>query len=148
MANKRAITAQLAEFRKAPPPGCTAEPASEANIENWTVKVVGPAGSPYAGGTFTLKVTFPAEFPRKGPTINFATKIWHPLVNPDGQFCLPILSDWVVSQKLVNVFKTLVEALTHPTADHAANAAVAEELLGDPPKFVQTATAWTRQYAT
>jgi ubiquitin-protein ligase len=101
---------------------------SEADVEHWNVQIVGPAGSPYANGIFKLNVTFPPEFLRKSPSVVFVTKIWHPLVNTDGQFCLPILSDWVVSQKTVNVFKALAEALANPSSDHAANAAVAEEI--------------------
>jgi ubiquitin-conjugating enzyme E2 D/E len=138
--SKRAITAHLAEFKKSAPPGCTAAPVSEADIEHWNVQLTGPAGSPYAGGIFKLTVSFPPEFPKKGPTVVFVTKIWHPLVTEEGQFCIPILSEWVVSQKTVNAFKSLVEALAHPSADHAANAAVAESLLNSPDEFAQKAT--------
>jgi ubiquitin-conjugating enzyme E2 D/E len=148
MANsKRAITAHLAEFKKNPPPGCNAAAVSETDIEHWNVTITGPPGSPYEGGIFKLTVAFPPDFPKKGPSVLFVTKIWHPLVNPDGQFCIPVLANWVVSQKTVNVFKALVETLANPSGDHAANAAVAEEFVNDPDKFRQTAAEWTRQYA-
>ncbi|XP_033227659.1 protein crossbronx homolog isoform X2 [Belonocnema kinseyi] len=38
----------------------------------------------YQGGVFRFTITLPSSFPEGGcPTVNFQTKIFHPLINPD-----------------------------------------------------------------
>ena len=46
----------------------------------WFAKIKGPEGSPYAGGTFLLKITIPDEYPVRVPKVEFVTPIIHPNV--------------------------------------------------------------------
>lgn len=41
----------------------------------------GPPGTPYEGGTFTIDVRIPSDYPFKPPIMKFDTKIWHPNVS-------------------------------------------------------------------
>lgn len=41
----------------------------------------GPSGTPYDGGTFTIDVRIPNEYPFKPPIMRFDTKVWHPNVS-------------------------------------------------------------------
>ena len=54
---------------------------------------MGPEGSPYQGGLFSLNIHFPTDYPFKPPKINFVTRIYHPNINQNGAICLDILKD-------------------------------------------------------
>lgn len=41
----------------------------------------GPSGTPYDGGTYTIDVKIPNEYPFKPPVMKFDTKVWHPNVS-------------------------------------------------------------------
>ncbi len=41
----------------------------------------GPPGTPYEGGTYTIDVRIPGEYPFRPPTMKFDTKVWHPNVS-------------------------------------------------------------------
>lgn len=41
----------------------------------------GPPGTPYEGGTYTIDIRIPGEYPFRPPIMQFDTKIWHPNVS-------------------------------------------------------------------
>jgi hypothetical protein len=41
----------------------------------------GPPGTPYEGGTYTIDVRIPGEYPFRPPIMRFDTKVWHPNVS-------------------------------------------------------------------
>lgn len=41
----------------------------------------GPPGTPYEGGTYTIDVRIPGEYPFRPPIMKFDTKVWHPNVS-------------------------------------------------------------------
>jgi len=54
--------------------------------------VEGPAGTPYAGGHFRVKLSMPKDFPHSPPRGYFLTRIFHPNVAPtSGEICVNTL---------------------------------------------------------
>lgn len=53
------------------------------------------AGTPYAGGTFRIKLCLGKEFPIGPPKAYFMTKVFHPNVAKNGEICVNTLKkDW------------------------------------------------------
>lgn len=53
------------------------------------------AGTPYAGGTFRIKLCLGKEFPIGPPKAYFVTKVFHPNVAKNGEICVNTLKkDW------------------------------------------------------
>ena len=54
-----------------------------------------PAGTPYEGGVFRMKLVLSRDFPTSPPQGFFLTKIFHPNVAKNGAICVNTLKrDW------------------------------------------------------
>ena len=61
------------------------------NYRHFTVKLLGPPDTPYAGGLFDVELFLPQEYPMVPPKCYFNTPIWHPNIDKLGRICLDIL---------------------------------------------------------
>lgn len=61
-------------------------PVSEEDPFHWQATIVGPEGSPYAGGAFVLDIKFPSDYPFNPPGIKMTTPIYHPNISSTGGF--------------------------------------------------------------
>lgn len=91
MALKR-IQRELCDLGSDPPANCSSGPVGD-DLFHWQATIMGPEGSPYAGGVFFLDIHFPADYPFKPPKVNFTTRIYHCNINSNGGICLDILKD-------------------------------------------------------
>jgi len=148
MAGPRRIARELTTMNKTPIEGVTVTPA-EDNMRLWNVVITGPPDSPYAKGTFKVKIEFPEEFPFKAPSLTFQTKVYHPGINDEGQICVPVLSDqWKPTVTIQSVLQTVYEKLANPSPDEPYEADIAALLKSDKAKFQSNAKEWTKKYAT
>lgn len=53
-------------------------PISEDNYLEWEALLPGPDGTPFEGGVFSARLSFPASYPLEPPTMRFEPPIFHP----------------------------------------------------------------------
>lgn len=61
------------------------------SVYEWEVLIMGPDGTPYEGGFFKARLSFPSDFPNSPPVMVFTSTFWHPNVYEDGKVCISIL---------------------------------------------------------
>ncbi len=75
------------------------------NLYKWILNMQGPLGTPYEEGIFKIKISFPLDYPRFGPTLEFLNKIYHHNVRwkkeeSIGHICYPIFNEWKITGKV------------------------------------------------
>lgn len=142
------INKEISDLRRDAPENCSAGPVDESNIYIWGAMIMGPSGTPYAGGMFKLTIQFPTDYPFKPPKVTFNTKIYHPNINTTGAICLDILKDqWSPALTVSKVLLSICSLLSEPNPDDPLMPEIANEYKTNYPLFVEKATAWTERYA-
>jgi ubiquitin-conjugating enzyme E2 S len=81
---------------------------NEADLTDIQAIIDGPAGTPYAGGQFRVKLTLPKDFPSNPPKAYFLTKIFHPNVASNGEICVNTLKkDWKPDLGIKHILLTI-----------------------------------------
>ncbi len=108
------LNKEYKDILKTPPEGITAGLRNN-NVHEWIATLVGPGGTPYEGGIFKLKVSFPTDYPFKPPKITFTTPIYHCNINSKGDICLDILKDnWSPALTVSKVLLSISSLLNDP----------------------------------
>ena len=116
-------------------------------ITHWNATIVGPDGSPFEGGKFTLDITFPAEYPFKPPIIKFFNKMYHPNINTTGSICLDILKDqWSPALSIFKVLLSISSLLADPNPNDPLSPDVATIYKTNRELYNKTAKEWTKAY--
>ncbi|ORY94907.1 ubiquitin-conjugating enzyme/RWD-like protein [Syncephalastrum racemosum] len=116
MATKSAfkrLTKEYLEIQKNPPPFIIARPV-ESNILEWHYVIRGPPETPYEGGEYYGRLTFPSDYPFKPPAIRMTTPSGR--FQPDTRLCLT-MSDfhpslWNPSWSVPTILNGLLSFMT------------------------------------
>lgn len=82
----------------------------------WNIIMDGPKDSPYMGGKFKIRITFPINYPNGCPIFEFLTPICH--INIDGtHICLGTLNYYNSSYSIVQILTQIFMMLTSPNED-------------------------------
>lgn len=143
------IQKEIRDLAKAPIPNVSAGPASESNLFEWNATIMGPEGTPYAGGLFALKIRFGPNYPFQAPQIQFITKVYHPNINENGGICLDILKPeaWSPALGIGQVLLSLCSLLPQPNPDDPLVPEAARLYKTNPEKYNQTVREWVRRFA-
>jgi len=143
----RRIQKELHDLTADPPANCSAGPVAE-DLFNWQATIMGPEGSPYAGGVFFMNINFPADYPFKPPKVSFSTKIYHCNVNSNGAICLDILKEqWSPALTINKVLLSISSLLTDANPNDPLVPDIARLYLNDRLKHDKTAREWVQKYA-
>jgi ubiquitin-conjugating enzyme E2 D/E len=139
MAQKRVLR-ELDTVTKGPPPGCEVELESETDVFSWVAHLSGPEGSPYAGGRFSVRLTFPSDYPFKPVDVKFTTSVYHPNINEQGAVCMDMLKDkWSPAMTAYTVISALVTLLAEPNWNDPIVAEIAQTYKDDPATYFRKA---------
>ncbi len=66
------------------------------DLNQLTILLTGPQGTPYSQGLWKLFFKIPDDYPKSPPKVSFRTRIWHPNVEENtGAVCVDTLKkDW------------------------------------------------------
>ena len=145
---QKRLSKELNDMNGDPVPGVTIDLVQDS-IVNWNVKIQGPAGTPYEGGTFIVNVDFSDNYPFKCPNMKFVTKIYHPNIKTEtGEICAEaIKNSWVPTLNAQFIIKMLVELISNPNGEAPQEPEIAREFLMNKATFNKNAQEFTEKYA-
>lgn len=109
----------------------------------------GPAGTPYEGGRFEVRLSLGARFPSEPPRGVFATKIFHPNVAlGSGAICVNTLKkDWEPRLGLAHVLQVVRCLLIVPFPESALNDEAGRLFMHSYDEYARRARLWTAIHA-
>eukprot|EP01054_Gregarina_sp_Poly1_P010231 Gregarina_sp_Poly_1__10230@NODE_710_length_6658_cov_139_932484_g537_i0_p6_GENE_NODE_710_length_6658_cov_139_932484_g537_i0NODE_710_length_6658_cov_139_932484_g537_i0_p6_ORF_typecomplete_len153_score16_59UQ_con/PF00179_26/2_3e49ProkE2_B/PF14461_6/9_9e10RWD/PF05773_22/0_0022UEV/PF05743_13/0_036_NODE_710_length_6658_cov_139_932484_g537_i055513 len=141
------ITKEIQDLRCDCPPGIEAEP-DPSNQRYFRIKVNGPSGTPYEGGTYRLELFLPESYPMEPPKVRFLTKIYHPNIDKLGRICLDVLKDkWSPALQVRTVLLSIQALLSAPEPSDPLDANIANHFTTDRTSAERTAREWNLKYA-
>jgi len=143
----RHVTKELYELVSAPPEGIKVS-LNEEDITDIQAVIDGPAGTPYFGGNFRVRLVLSKDFPASPPKAYFITKIFHPNVSRSGEICVNTLKkDWKSDLGLKHVLLTIKCLLIVPNAESALNEEAGKLLLEHYDDYCRRAKMMTEIHA-
>lgn len=121
---------------------------NDANLLDLQAIIDGPAGTPYAGGQFRVRLSLQKDFPANPPKGYFMTKIFHPNVSSTGEICVNTLQkDWKPDLGIKHVLLTIKCLLIVPNPESALNEEAGKLLLENYDDYFQRAKMMTEIHA-
>ncbi|KAJ8037886.1 Ubiquitin-conjugating enzyme E2 S [Holothuria leucospilota] len=143
----RQVAKEVAELAKDPLEGVKVYPNDE-DITDIQATVEGPAGTPYAGGYFKVRLVLGKDFPRAPPKGYFLTKVFHPNVASNGEICVNTLKrDWKADLGLKHLLLTIKCLLIYPNPESALNEEAGRLLLEQYEDYFSRAKMMTKIHA-
>lgn len=145
--SSKRLNGELKDMNERPPENVSAGPIND-NLDKWEAIIIGPKDSPYVGGSFKLKIDFPADYPFSAPKVRFTTKIFHPNINSSGSICLDILKDqWSPALTITKVLLSICALLTDPNPDDPLDSSAASLYKNNRGEYNKKVREYVQKYA-
>ncbi|XP_059169059.1 ubiquitin-conjugating enzyme E2 S-like [Physella acuta] len=143
----RQVTKEISGLCRNPPEGIKVF-MNDEDVTDIQATIEGPSGTPYAGGTFRMKLVLGNNFPTEPPKAFFLTKIFHPNVSSNGEICVNTLKkDWKPELGIKHILLTVKCLLIVPNPESALNAEAGKLLLEQYEDYSQRAKMFTEIHA-
>ncbi|XP_033751627.1 ubiquitin-conjugating enzyme E2 S-like [Pecten maximus] len=143
----RQVARELGELCSDPPEGIKVF-TSDEDITDIRAQIEGPAGTPYAGGLFRMKLVLGKNFPSEPPKGFFVTRIFHPNVASNGEICVNTLKkDWKPELGIKHILLTVKCLLIVPNPESALNEEAGKLLLEQYEDYSMRAKLYTDIHA-
>jgi len=143
----RRVTKELYELAASPPEGIRVI-LNDEDVTDIQCVLDGPAGTPYYGGTFRVRLILSKDFPASPPKAYFTTKIFHPNVSRTGEICVNTLKkDWKSDLGLKHIILTVKCLLIVPNPESALNEEAGKLLLEHYDDYCRRAKMMTEIHA-
>lgn len=122
---------------------CYGDPQKGDSV--WNVIMDGPLDSPYMGGKFKIRITFPPGYPTQKPNFEFLTPICH--ININGtHICLTSLNNYDPNSSITQILTQIFMMLTSPNEDSPYSTYI-NLYKDDYTGYLAKAREMTREYA-
>jgi ubiquitin-conjugating enzyme E2 T len=113
-----------------PPEGISCYTSDKLN--NFSISIIGPHGSPFEGSLFKLELEIPDRYPFVPPRLKFITPVYHPNIDTEGRICMDLLKmppngGWRPTISLENLIVAVQMLLGNPNPDDPLMVDIAEE---------------------
>eukprot|EP00160_Parvularia_atlantis_P013730 Unigene3013_Nuclearia_a/m.9270 Unigene3013_Nuclearia_a/g.9270 ORF Unigene3013_Nuclearia_a/g.9270 Unigene3013_Nuclearia_a/m.9270 type:complete len:237 (+) Unigene3013_Nuclearia_a:127-837(+) len=123
------VAKELLSLHSEPPEDIKVLP-NDDDMTDIQAVITGPAGTPYEGGQFKVKLVLSEDFPNTPPKGYFVTKIFHPNVSKVGEICVSTLKkDWKKDLGIKHILLTIKCLLIAPNPESALNEEAGKLLL-------------------
>ena len=112
-------------------------------------ELLGPEGTPYAGGVFKIELEFGAHYPFRPPKVRFITPICHPNIEREGgKVSLDILQDqWNPALSHRTTVLSVCSLLADPNFDRPVEPELAKLFREDKIQYEKQVRECTREHA-
>ncbi|KAJ7145826.1 ubiquitin-conjugating enzyme [Mycena epipterygia] len=137
----------------------TAGPVSESDFFTWEALICGPKDTPFEGGVFAAKLTFPSDYPLSPFKMKFDPPLFHPNIYPDGTVCISILHTpgddptmyeqaserWSPVQSVEKVILSVISMLAEPNLESPASVDCSKLYRDNRPEYERQVRAAIRE---
>lgn len=134
------LQSDLEATKRDPQPGCSAQPLCLSNMFDWSASIAGPDQSAWEGGIYSLRLTFPYNYPESPPTVSFKSRMFHPNIYDNGRVCMDVISKaWTPAYSVNSVLASVQSLLSDPNVESPANAEAAKLFENDRAEYKKIA---------
>jgi len=142
------MTKELKQLMTSPPPNVAVWLTHPPRITALTAVITPPTHTPFVGGSFTLSLTIPPEYPLVPPVVRFTTPIYHPNVDARGRICFDLLkSGWKPSLTVGSLLTSIVVLMGDPNGEDGLDVDATEVFRRGGGEWERRAREHTRRFA-